>query len=290
MSPYFLIVVSSILAGFAYPATTAALRGFAEKDLLLLRMVVCMIPFLPFLWSARKRLGAWSRGDWARIAAVGLLGYALPLALGTYGLKLSSATSASLLVGLEPMTIVLLSVLFLGERMTRLKALSTILGLSGATLIAFQGPPSFAGAFTDRLRGDLILAGHGACWALYSVIGKSALRRVRPLDFTAATTAFGLLGIAAWAGPSVVPSAWQGASSGAWAALLYLALAGGFLATWMWNAALEKVEAGKAANFIFLQPLVGVLSGIYLQGDPFTGWSAAGGALVLGGMWAATRS
>ena len=61
------------------------------------------------------------------------------------------------------------------------------------------------------------------------------------------------------------------------------------LAVILWNIALKKVEASKVANFIFLQPVVGVILGVGLQGDPMTGWSMAGGALVLGGMYAASR-
>lgn len=288
--PYLLIAVSNILGGSTYAVTTSALKGFSEKDLILWRMALCAAMFVPFLWRGRGRLATATRADWARIWAVGIFGYALPLSLGTYGVKMSSATSAALLVGIEPVTIVLLSALFLGEALTGLKILSLVLGLSGAMLIAFQGFPTLSGAFTDRLKGDLILATHGACWALYSVLGKSALKRVEPLDFTAATSIIGFLGVAAWALPGSHPSAWASVPLPSWLAMIYLAVAGGFLAVILWNVALKGVEASKVANFIFLQPVVGVLLGVGLQGDPMTRWSMAGGALVLGGMYAASRS
>ena len=288
--PYFLIAVSNILGGSTYAVSTVALKGFSEKDLILWRMALCAALFIPFLWRGRRRLAKAERGDWARIVGVGLFGYALPLSLGTYGVKLSSATSASLLVGIEPVTIVLLSALFLGEALNGIKILSLVLGLTGAMLIAFQGFPTLSGAFTDRLKGDLILAFHGGCWALYSVLGKSALKRVDPIDFTAITSVIGFLGVAAWALPGTDPSAWAATPSSAWLAMTYLAVAGGFLAVILWNVALKKVEASKVANFIFLQPVVGVLLGVGLQGDPMTGWSMAGGALVLGGMYAASHS
>lgn len=290
MSPYLLIGVSNILGGSTYAVTTAALRGFSEKDLILLRMALCALLFVPMAWSGRRRLAKATRGDWARMLGVGLFGYALPLALGTYGVKMSSATSAALLVGVEPVTIILLSAVFLGEGLTGLKIASLILGLTGAMLIAFQGLPTFSGAFSDRLKGDLILAFHGSCWALYSVLGKSALKRVNALDFTAITSIIGFIGVGLWAAPGAAPSLWAEVPLRYWLAMIYLAAAGGFLAVILWNVALEKVEASKVANFIFLQPVVGVLLGVFLQGDPFSGWSMAGGSLVLGGMWAASRS
>ena len=288
--PYLFIALSNILGGSTYAVTTTALRGFPEKDLLLLRMILCAILFAPLAWRGRRRLAALSREDWARVAGVGLFGCALPLVLGTYGVKLSSATNASLLIGMEPVVIVLLSAVFLGERLTGLKAASLFLGLMGAALITFQGPPTLSGVFTDRLKGDLILVLHGSCWALYSVLGKSALNRVEPLDFTAASSIIACFGIAAWAYAGATPSAWPAAPTSSWWAVVYLAVAGGLLATIMWNMALRKVEASSVANFIFLQPVVGVLLGVGLQGDPLTRWSMAGGALILGGMYAASRS
>ncbi len=288
--PYIFIALSNIIGGSTYAVSVSALKSFSEKDLILLRMALCAALFIPLAWRGRRRLAGAARGDWARMIAVGLFGYALPMSLGTYGVKMSSATSAALLIGIEPVTIILLSALFLGEALTGLKILSLVFGLSGAMLIAFQGFPNLSGAFSDRLKGDLILAAHGCCWALYSVLGKSALKRVDSLDFTAVTSIIGFLGVAFWAAPGAHPSAWAAAPTSAWLATTYLAVGGGFLAVILWNSALKKVEASKVAGFIFLQPVVGVLLGVGLQGDPLTHWSMAGGALVLGGMYAAARS
>ncbi len=286
---YAYIALANIIGGSTYAVTTAALKRFPAKDLMFLRMLFCALMFVPLAWLGRRRLAALGGGDWARMTAVGLFGYALPLTLGTYGVKLSSASSASLLIGMEPVTIVLLSGIFLGERLTGLKIASLIFGLTGATLIAFQGPPSLSGAFTDRLKGDLILALHGCCWALYSVIGKSALDRVDPLDFTAVTTIICFFGVTVWACMGVEPSGWSGVPASGWFSMIYLAAAGGFLAVILWNVALKKVEASRIANFIFLQPVIGVLFGVLISSEALTHWSLAGGALVLSGMWAATR-
>lgn len=286
-----LAAATNALGGSSYPAATVMLRGFPERDAIFLRMALGGLLFAPFVWRARARIARLGARDRALCAAAGLLGYALPLVLGTYGQKLSSATSASLLIGMEPVTIVLLSSLFLGERLNGLRLLALALGLCGATLIAFQGPPRLEGAFSDRLKGDLILALHGACWALYTVIAKPVLGRLRPMDFTALTAVLAAAGAAAWAAlEGVSPAGWAGAPAASWLAVAYLAVFVTFLGSWVWNVALTGLDASSQANFIFLQPVVGVLLGVGLLGDPFTRWTAAGGALVLGGVWAAHRS
>jgi len=283
------LILTNVIGGSCYPAITVALRGFTARDAVFLRMLASTILFAPILWRSRKGLAGLSLADWARMAAVGLFGYALPVALGIYGQKLSSAASASLLLALEPVSIVLLSCLFLGESLTGIKALSLTAGLAGTALIAFQGLPSLGLSPTGRLAGDLLLAAAGVSWALYTVIGKPLLSRVRPLDYTAATTLFGFLGVAAWASPGLEPAAWRSAGLAPWLCIIYLAAGGNFLGALLWNLALEKAEASRLANFIFLQPLVGVTMGAFCLGDALTAWTLAGGTLVLAGTWAALR-
>ncbi len=189
---------------------------------------------------------------------------------------------------MEPVSIVALSCFFLGERLTGLK-MSMAAGLAGAALIAFQGPPHFDAAAGGRLAGDLVLASAGCCWALYTVLGKPVLARVDPMDYTAVTSALCFFAVAAWTGPALTPGTWGAAGAAPWLAIFYLAAVGSFAGALIWNVALRRVEPSRQANSIFLQPVVGVALGAGLLGDPLTRWTAAGGALVLAGMWAATR-
>jgi drug/metabolite transporter (DMT)-like permease len=286
-----LALVSNVIGGSSYPAATVVLRGFPARDAATLRMGAASLCFLPALWAARGRLARLDRTGWALCAAVGVLGYTLPLMLGVYGQSLSTATSASLLIGMEPVTIILLSALLLGEALTGRKLAAMALGLAGAAFIAFQGPPRLGQALSLREKGDLVLALHGACWGLYTVLGKPALKRMAPLDFTALTTLIGFLGCAAWSAlRGASPAAWAAAPLSAWLGLAYLAVVVSFAGAWLWNLALEGLDASAQANYIFLQPLVGVLIGVCALGDPFTRWTACGGALILGGVWAAHRA
>ncbi|NNN04790.1 MAG: EamA family transporter [Elusimicrobia bacterium] len=284
-----LLLLTNAIGGSSYPAATVVLRGFPERDAVFLRLAIASALFSPFAWRGRARLAALGARDWLLLSAVGLLGYALPLVLGLYGQHLSSGTSASLLACLEPVSLVALSCLFLGEPMTVLKGASLAAGLAGAVLIAFQGPPSWRAAAGDRWTGDLMLAAQGVFWSLYSVFGKPVLKRVEPMEFTAVTTMIAFAGAAPWAASGLSFSAWRAAGAGPWLALVYLAVAASFLGALIWNNVLSRVEASATANFIFLQPLVGVALGAGLLGDPLTRWTLAGGALIVAGMWAAAR-
>lgn len=283
-----LAVLANVLGGSSYVFTEYLLTGFDPASGIFIRTFLGMLLFLPFAIVKRSQFPR-EKSDWARMMAIGLFGYGAPLIVGYWGQKYSTATNAALLIGVEPISIVLLSALFLGERLTFLKSASIVGGVAGAALLVLQGIPLINVTVTPQLKGDVLLVLHGFFWSLYSVIGKPILNRIDPMVLTFITTVIGLIPMAvlAWPHlPSVLenPPGWQ-----AWAALLYLAFALTFMGTLLWNLALKEAPASVFANFIFLQPLTGVLLGIFLQRDALTFWSLTGGALILAGMWCATR-
>lgn len=277
------MVLANVLGGSSYVATGYALRGFSPEGLVFWRTLLGFFFFLPLIYKAVLRLElAWR--DWARMMVVAVLGYAAPLLIGTVGQKLSSASNASLLVGVEPVTLVFLSALFLGETINSLKVAALLSGLAGSTLIILQGVPFWNATITPHFKGDVLLFLHGFCWALYSLIGKPLLRKVDAMTFAGLTTALSLLPMALCGG-----IAWPaGAGGSAVAAAAYLAAAVTFLGTWAWNKALEVMPASTVANFIFLQPLVGVGMAVLIQKEGFSPWSVAGGALILLGVYGTT--
>ncbi len=223
---------------------------------------------------------------WGTLLAMGGLGLALPVALGNYGVALSSASNASLLVGVEPICIVLFGALVLGERLTRLRGSALALGVAGATMVVANGIPFVGAPYTPHLAGDLLLVAHGAAWAIYTLAGKPLVGRFPALAVTAGALTVALpllLPLAALELPSIDtgPTLWPALG---WAVGLGVFASG--LGTLGWNLALARMDASTLAGFVFLQPLAGVLLGHYVLGEPISSWALAGGALVLAGVYA----
>jgi drug/metabolite transporter (DMT)-like permease len=55
----------------------------------------------------------------------------------------------------------------------------------------------------------------------------------------------------------------------------------------VWNWALERVSAARAAVYLNVQPLVGALLGVAWLGEALSPFTVAGGALVIAGLWLA---
>jgi drug/metabolite transporter (DMT)-like permease len=286
LSPVAWLILSNFLNGSGFPAIAYGLKEFSPVALVFWRTLLAGALLLPIFVRAVRRKDLTSR-DWILMGLVGVFGAAAPLLIESIGQSLSSATNASLLIGVEPVAVVILSAIFLGESLTGFKIAGLASCLVGSALIVLQGIPFWNVHITTHFKGDVLLFAHGILWSLYSVIGKPVLRKIDPMTFTAVTTIIALVPIAVvelafHPGLGGAPLTWRGG-----AAAVYLAVAVSVLAAYTWNVALEKVPASTVAHFIFLQPLIGVLGGVLLIHDRFTMWSGFGGILILAGVYGA---
>ena len=267
-----LVVACNGIAGASFLAMAWTLRGFTAEGSMFWRLLLGALVYAPLVRRDWPAAGL-SREDWGRAAIVGLLGLALPLMLGVWGLQRSTAVNASLLTGLEPVGMILLGRLLLGERLSARGALAVLLGLAGSALIVLQGSLRL----TPHWRGDALLILQAFCWSIYSVVARAALARVPAAVFGGLSTAFAVLPLAFFGdlrpqGP--VPAE-------AWAGLAFQVVGVTFASTLLWNKALEEISATTMAQFVFLQLPIGAALGVLVLGEPLTRWTVAGASVIV---------
>jgi drug/metabolite transporter (DMT)-like permease len=242
---------------------------------------------LPLLCLAAPR--GWTktatRNDWWRMFLIGTLGLAAPHLVGNYGLKDTASLNAAILIGMEPIAIVLLSVLLLREKISVAQLAGIASAFTGATLIVSNGDLSSIGSDPSS-RGNLLLAISGALWAIYTIASKPTLERVSPIALTAVTSAISLCVL----GPAALLELRQLELSALTflpvASVIGLGLFVSFGATIMWNVALRSITPTQMGALVFLQPLVGALVGV-LVGDPLPPALLVGAPLVFAGIYLA---
>jgi drug/metabolite transporter (DMT)-like permease len=284
MRPAFvLLFAANLVYATSYVATRLALDDVPPATLALLRLVLGGAVLLPLARGLSSDPPAPGRG--ARVFWMGALGFAAAFALSHWGIARSSATNAALLIVVEPLALVALGPLLLDERLTRREAAGAALAVAGAVLVVVNGVPGLTLEVLPRWRGDLLLVLSGVAYASYSLLGRTVLTDANAAAVTARSITWGAVVMAPLAGAEWLTGARPSVTPTAVAATLYLALvitAGGYL---VWNWALARVEASRAAPFLTVQPAVGALLGALVLDEPVTGFSAAGGALIVAGLW-----
>jgi drug/metabolite transporter (DMT)-like permease len=115
------------------------------------------------------------------------------------------------------------------------------------------------------------------------------LARHEPFGVTLWSIVWGAVGIAPfaaveWSAPRAVTM-----TPAILATLLFLGVVISGYGYLVWNWAVQRVPAPRAAIFLTIQPIVGALLGIVFFGDPVSWFTAAGGILVVLGLLLTVR-
>lgn len=206
------------------------------------------------IWELRRG-NAPTPHDLMELALLGFLSISIYFWLQYTGVKYAGAgVSALLVVGLIPILTGFASTVVLKERFSVQKALGTVLGLSGVALIALPG--IFLGK-VDWLfyLGVVCLLLNAVCWAVYSTLSRRILNRIRrPSMVTAYVTILETLALV----PMSLASDWNLVKSlqpEQWLSIPYLSLVCSCLGYFLWNFALSRVEAVRAAVWLYLEPV-----------------------------------
>jgi drug/metabolite transporter (DMT)-like permease len=297
-----LLLAVNLLWGSTYVVARGVLDSAPPLVLAFTRFLVASGWML--LWGSHRRKDTGEEGESAPaptrkagkedawvLAMIGVVGFGLAKLLNYEGLARSTATDAALIVNLEAVFTAAFAALLLGQRLGPAAWAGILVALGGGVALIWPSePPGSAPGDAQtawaRALGNSLMVGSVAAEALASVLGVRAMRRYSGLQ----VTAYG----AYWGTLCLFPLAlWQWRAQGfsvGWltgsnaAAILYLALGATVLAYALWYRVLARVDAGRAAAFLYTQPLIGVGLGVLVRHERPTWLGMAGGVLVLLGI------
>jgi drug/metabolite transporter (DMT)-like permease len=268
--------------GMAPVATRALVLQLAPLPLLVIRMGMAAVVLLPWCRPMLRRPGRQYIPRLVIAGLLGMVGYNLPV---TIGLQWVPASTAGLVLASEPVWLLLLAAVFLGERVSRRCWAGAAVALAGVALLAGPGvlsPRSSRGG-AGELAGVSLIALGTLLFAAYTLVLRPASRACGPVPATAASTVAGSLFYAAFAG--TVSSAQLGRlPAAAWGELAFLAVGSIVVGMLAWNLAVARLPGQRASLLLYLEPLVSVAGAVVLLGERLSADLAVGGALVLGGI------
>jgi drug/metabolite transporter (DMT)-like permease len=263
---------AGVLWGVSFLFGKWALEEMGPAHVTLLRFSLASAALLPYALLK----GVWP--DWRDLPLfllVGFLTVPATFLVQFWGLSLTGATVAALIVGCGPPMVAYFAHLFLGERLGKIGWTAV-----GASTIGVALAVARPGASNDWLGDALVLLSLLAVvgWVL---LGKRLGDGYPPVSATAWTLTFGTFALAP------VALLWEGVPRFdltllGWASVLVLGLGCSAATYALWNWGVARVATSRAAVFLNLEPLVGALLGVLILGEPWGPGTVVGGALIIG--------
>ena len=186
-------------------------------------------------------------------------------------------SAAAILLYTSPVWIILMSMIFFHEKLSRRKLAALVLAFAGCVLVSGISGEGMT------LTGLFVGLGSGIGYGLYSILGTIALKRYSPYTVTAYTFAFAAVGSWIICRPADMFDKFQAATDfGVLMVLCCLtALVTAVIPFLAYTLGLESVEAGKAGIIATIEPMVATLIGIFVFSEPLTIMSGIGMLLIL---------
>jgi drug/metabolite transporter (DMT)-like permease len=276
-------LVAVTLWGLAPVATRAAVAHLAPLPLLVLRLGVAALVLLPWAVPVFGRLRPRSAVRLVAAGTLGLIGYNLPV---TAGLQWLPASTAGLLLATEPVWVMVLGYVFLGERGGARAWLGSAVALGGVAVLAGPAALTGTGGYRALAGAGLVLAGTLAFGA-YTIVLRPLSEAYGAMPTTAASTVVGTLPYLAFAGTLSAPSLARLTPS-AWGELAFLALGSTVAGMLLWNRAVLSAGSTRVSLLLYLEPAVSMLGALAFLREHVRMATITGGLLIVAGVAVST--
>ncbi len=284
---HLIAILVVIIWGTTFISTKVLLlSGMTPADIFCYRFAMayiaiaaCSFPFKIFAASIKDEL---------LFVFAGMFGGSLYFFTENSAILYTSISNVALLCSTTPLlTLLLLCFVFRKAHPTRNLYIGSLLAFLGVAMVIFNGN------FVLDLNpwGDILCLSAAFSWSFYTILSQYLSKKYSSLFITRKTFFYGFLTIL----PMFLSHPLYLASDiftrpVIWSNLLYLGLIASFLCFLLWNVCVRRLGPIITSNYIYLVPVVSLLTAFITFDETVTLIAIMGTALVLYGMWVAKSS
>lgn len=214
-----------------------------------------------------------------------------------FGVSMTGAVTAGIVMATIPAAVALMSWAFLGERIGARTWAAVVCAVVGVTLVSLSKQELLAPVSVgleanltskNSIFGTFLLLCAVLCEAAYAVIGKKLVGALSPKRITALINLWGF----ALVTPLGLWAMWQfdfsTVAAPSWLLLVFYSLAASVWTVWLWMTGLKTIPAGQAGVFTVFLPVSAAAVGVVFLGESLSGLQALAFGVALLGVVLAT--
>ncbi|WAH35934.1 DMT family transporter [Alicyclobacillus dauci] len=246
------------------------------------RLWMSVILFMPMAWNKRRELVALSRKDIGLVLLSGLF-LGLHFLFWIQSLKETSVASSMIIISLEPIFVLIGSIIVFREGASRKAVFSMGLAVFGCVVVASGDMTRGSG----HLWGDLLSLIGTVAVSVYMIAGQKLRKSVSGTTYN--VLVFFVAGLVLFLFNIGTRSPLFGYSGQDWLMFALLAVVSTVLGHGIFNWLLSSVAATTVSMTILGEPVGAIVLAFFLLGQPILLLQALGGAICLIGVFAFLR-
>nr|WP_293303973.1 DMT family transporter [Allomuricauda sp.] len=225
--------------------------------------------------------------DWGRLLICAICGMSVNMLSFFKGLQLSTPINSAVLITITPIIVVVLSSLFLKEKITLNKSLGILMGFIGAVGLILFGAEIRQDAPNIPL-GNFLFIVNATFYGTYLIVVKTLIEKYHPFTLMKWLFSLALIINIPITLPEFLEIEWSSMPLWVYGSIAFVVVGTTFL-TYLFNVfALTQLKASTVGAFIYVQPLIGILFALTLGKDHLSWIKILATALVLAGVYLAS--
>ena len=277
-------LASIIVWGVTFVSTKSLIiNGLNPVEIFIIRF---FIAYFCTLILCHNRLWADTRKDELMMLAAGITGGSLYFIAENSALGITFASNVSLIICCAPIFTMILGKVLFRDTIKVSSWIGSIVAFIGVGIVVLNGSMLYG----INPLGDILTLFAAFSWAAYCLILKRINCRYSNLFITRKVFAYGV--ITAILYYILFPPEHQSRLAdlkSIIANLAFLSVGASFLCYLMWNTAVRYLGAERTSNYIYLVPIVTIISSSFILDEPFTLTMAICTLLVIGGVFLSTK-
>ena len=261
-------------------------EGFIQSfAFVLLRVVGATILFWIFgLFFKKQKI---DKKDFVTIFFASLFGVGINMLLFLKGLELTTPIHASVIMTITPVIILVLSIFFLDEKLTKLKVFGIVIAFSGGILLTALGDSTRVG--DNVALGNLCIFINAISYSIYVIMVKRLTAKYHPFTFIKWLFLFGILFTLPFGYQETLEIQWHTFTPYIWFSVMFVII-GATFGTYLLNPlALNSLKASTVGTFIYLQPVIAGVFAIVMGVDAVSPVKLIAMLLIFSGVYLVTK-
>ena len=280
---YVQMTLAMLLIGSLFVVSKVIVQSVPVFVASFLRQFLAFLVLALWLYRQKSPMPQIQKRDYWVLFIQGFVGIFLFSIFALYGLKYTNAIDANIITSTTPLSMMLIAVLLLGERLTGRRVLALLLALLGTLAINVLGTHD-SGMRQEVWFGNGLVVLAVLAEGVFFGFGKLLKSPISSTWLSLILTGIGSLFFLPFAVYSALSSGLSQVSALVWALVLYTGVALTAFGVVLMNRGLQQVPASNASIFTALMPVSGVVLSVIFLNETFRWYHGLGMLLVLAAM------
>jgi drug/metabolite transporter (DMT)-like permease len=287
--PFFLLALAVLFWAGNWVMARALRFDVPPVALAFWRWTIAFVILLPLSAGALRTQWRQVLFAWKPLCLLALLATVLQHIPIYIGLKYTAATNGALLNATSPIFIILLSRIFLGDRLNLQAITGILISFAGVLWVVTRGNITVLTTFNFNV-GDLWVLLATLSWAGYTVCLRWRPAKLDPLVFLVSIAAIGVVAMTPLYALEIVSGVTMKVNTASLLGIAYVGMFASVLSYIFWNRGVEQVGPGRAGAFMYLMPVFTATLSMVLLGEALRYYHAIGIVLIFAGIYLSSRT